>query len=181
MNFESAPFKLTNEYVELLGGTHSPLFRYFRYLLVRGFVEVCARVACASRGLRPSGRRARRVVVLHWLHAAARPLPCASQVHRTASSRTPSGACRRAVLRAQARRHREKLLSLVQTTFTFGGGKWPCFRAGQATVDALRARFQPDMTVNQYTNHVIKLINQAQGNFRTRCYDGYQYCCQGIA
>mmetsp|Transcript_22479 Transcript_22479/g.57045 ORF Transcript_22479/g.57045 Transcript_22479/m.57045 type:complete len:787 (+) Transcript_22479:66-2426(+) len=119
MNFESAPFKLTNEYVELLGGTNSPLFRYFRYLLVRGFVE--------------------------------------------------------------ARRHRGKILQIVQTTLDFGGARWPCFRAGQASVNALQQRFQPDMTATQYTNHVINLINDAQGNFRTRCYDGYQYCCQGIA
>ena len=55
LNFESAPFKLTHEYVELLGGAKSPLFRYFRYLLVRGFVEVRA----AARA-RASPRRARR-------------------------------------------------------------------------------------------------------------------------
>jgi len=118
MNFESAPFKLTNEYVELLGGTHSPLFRYFRYLLVRGFVE--------------------------------------------------------------ARRHSDKLLQIVQTTYDFGGASWPCFRGGQAAVDGLRQRFEPHMSMQQYTNHVIRLISRAQGNFRTRCYDQYQYCCQGI-
>jgi phosphatidylinositol 4-kinase len=119
LNFESAPFKLTHEYVELLGGTHSPLYRYFRYLVVRGFVE--------------------------------------------------------------ARRHRDKVLLLVQTTLDFGGARWPCFRAGQAAVEALRARFKPDMSMQQYTNHVIELINTAQGSVSTRCYDGYQYCCQGIA
>lgn len=119
INFESAPFKLTNEYVDLLGGTHAPLFRYFRYLVVRGFVE--------------------------------------------------------------ARRHQEKILQIVQTTLDFGGAKWPCFRAGQAAIDALRARFQPDMSMQQYTNHVINLVDQAEGSFRTRCYDGYQYCCQGVA
>jgi hypothetical protein len=69
----------------------------------------------------------------------------------------------------------------VQTTLDFGGVQWPCFRGGQAAVDALHARFEPDMSMQQYTNHVINLTLASQGNFRTRCYDGYQYCCQGIA
>ena len=72
-------------------------------------------------------------------------------------------------------------MQIVQTTLDFGGAKWPCFRAGQAAIDALRARFQPDMSMQQYTNHVINLVDQAEGSFRTRCYDGYQYCCQGVA
>jgi hypothetical protein len=78
-------------------------------------------------------------------------------------------------------KNRDKVLLLVQTTLDFGGARWPCFRAGQAAVEALRARFKPDMSMQQYTNHVIELINTAQGSVSTRCYDGYQYCCQGIA
>lgn len=33
-NFESAPFKLTNEFVQVLGGPDAPLFRRFRYALL---------------------------------------------------------------------------------------------------------------------------------------------------
>lgn len=158
LNFESAPFKLTHEYVELLGGDSSPLFRYYRYLLVRGFVEV----RC------PPARPAPR------LHRSPR------YVRRLTRARLPS---RAVIVRhaAQARRHREKLLLLVQTTLDFGGAGWPCFRAGQGAVDALRARFEPQMSMHQYSNHVIRLVDQAHGSLRTRCYDGYQYCCQGIA
>lgn len=38
--FEKAPFKLTAEYVELMGGETSDTFRYFSMLLISGFLEV---------------------------------------------------------------------------------------------------------------------------------------------
>lgn len=37
INFESAPFKLTREYVELLGGEHSVAYRKFEELFIQGF------------------------------------------------------------------------------------------------------------------------------------------------
>ena len=37
MNFENAPFKLTREYVDLLGGVDSTAFKTFEDLFVRGF------------------------------------------------------------------------------------------------------------------------------------------------
>lgn len=40
VGFESAPFKLTPEYVELLGGLHSPEFARFKELLFQGFLEL---------------------------------------------------------------------------------------------------------------------------------------------
>ena len=40
MGFESSPFKLTLEYVELIGGKNSDLFGYFKNLLVLGFIEL---------------------------------------------------------------------------------------------------------------------------------------------
>jgi len=40
INFESAPFKLTSEYVELMDGYGSTTFTYFRMQLVRGFMEL---------------------------------------------------------------------------------------------------------------------------------------------
>ena len=36
--FESAPFKLPNEYIELMDGKDSDLFDYFKNLLVRAFI-----------------------------------------------------------------------------------------------------------------------------------------------
>lgn len=40
MNFESAPFKLTSEYIELLDGVNSNIFQYFKSLLMRGMIEI---------------------------------------------------------------------------------------------------------------------------------------------
>lgn len=46
MNFETAPFKLTKEYVELMDGTNSIAFKYFTELMISGFLEL--RKSCAS-------------------------------------------------------------------------------------------------------------------------------------
>ena len=40
MNFEGAPFKLTQEYVDLMDGMDSDLFEYFKSLLTAGLLEV---------------------------------------------------------------------------------------------------------------------------------------------
>lgn len=40
MNFESSPFKLTQEYVDLMDGVDSDLFEYFKSLLTAGLLEV---------------------------------------------------------------------------------------------------------------------------------------------
>lgn len=40
INFESAPFKLTNEYIELIGGRDSNMFMYFKILIFQGFMEL---------------------------------------------------------------------------------------------------------------------------------------------
>lgn len=40
INFESAPFKLTNEYVEIMDGKNSEQFKYFKHLLVEGLASL---------------------------------------------------------------------------------------------------------------------------------------------
>ena len=109
MGFEAAPFKLTGEWVELMGGIGSPWFRYYRTLVVRGFQE--------------------------------------------------------------ARRHRDKLLLIAQATYKGVGGSFPCFRAGEHTLEALRQRFQPDMTPQQYARFASNLIDNSLDNWRTGAYD----------
>lgn len=39
MGFEKAPFKLTSEFIDLMDGLHSPLFRKFRCLMFL-FIDV---------------------------------------------------------------------------------------------------------------------------------------------
>jgi len=118
MGFEAAPFKLTAEWVELMGGIGSQWFRYYSTLVVRGFQE--------------------------------------------------------------ARRHRDKLLLIVQATYKGVDGQMPCFRAGPQTIEAMRARFQPDMSQQQYARFCASLIDGSLDNWRTNAYDCYQRCCLGI-
>ena len=40
INFESAPFKLTSEYVDIMGGKKSEGFLYFKELLFQGFTAL---------------------------------------------------------------------------------------------------------------------------------------------
>ena len=119
IGFESAPFKLTREWVEVMGGTRSPWFGYFKLLVVRGLLE--------------------------------------------------------------ARRHQEKLLLSVRATYDGVGGQLPCFRAGEAAIDAMRARFQNQMTTQQFAKFAGNLVHESFDHWRTRTYDAYQRCCVGIA
>ncbi len=40
LNFEKSPFKLTQDYIDILGGTSNEMFEYFKCMLIRGFYEV---------------------------------------------------------------------------------------------------------------------------------------------
>jgi len=40
LNFETAPFKLTQEYIDFMGGMDSAKYEYFKVLLSSGFMEV---------------------------------------------------------------------------------------------------------------------------------------------
>ena len=40
INFESAPFKMTKEYLEMLEGEDSDYFAYFEMLMFRGFLAL---------------------------------------------------------------------------------------------------------------------------------------------
>ena len=40
MNFESAPFKFTREYMDIMGGPDSPAFQQFEDLFIRGFLAL---------------------------------------------------------------------------------------------------------------------------------------------
>ena len=147
MGFEAAPFKLTGEWVELMGGIGSPWFRYFSTLVVRGFqVRWPPMSPSMSRRLSPS--------------PTLRPSSCSPL--------------------QEARRHREKLLLIVHATYRGVHGQLPCFRAGEAAVEAMRQRFQPDMSQQQYARFAASLIDGSLDNWRTGAYDCYQRCCLGI-
>lgn len=54
--FENSPFKLNQDYMDLMGGIDSSLFQYFKILLIQGFIvlrkyvdEICDIVEIMSR------------------------------------------------------------------------------------------------------------------------------------
>jgi len=40
LNFEKAPFKLTQDFIQMMGGLQSDMFNYFKLLCIRGFLEL---------------------------------------------------------------------------------------------------------------------------------------------
>jgi phosphatidylinositol 4-kinase len=59
LGFETAPFKLTQDFVDVMDGQQSPVFHYFKALCIRGFLElrkhhekICLLVEMMSKGLR---------------------------------------------------------------------------------------------------------------------------------
>jgi phosphatidylinositol 4-kinase len=120
IGFESAPFKLTDEFVEVLGGPRSSPFVKFRGMCVRGY----------------------------------------------------------AALRQQT----EKIVLLVEMLRTGTGASMPCFIGGEEAVIELRRRLTPrsKMSDTDCRDYINQLIDESLGNWRTRWYDRYQYCCQNI-
>ena len=112
VNFERAPFKLTAEMVDVLGGPRSVLFKRFRELCVKAYLEL--------------------------------------------------------------RRQRHKIILLVEMVVS-GNENLPCFGGRpEATVEALRQRFQPELNDRACSDFVNGLIDDSVGSWSTRWYDVYQ-------
>jgi len=132
IKFELAPFKLTGEMVEVLGGIASKKFNLFRELMRLGFMAI--------------------------------------------------------------QEHADKIVKLVEMMF-MGLNDLPCFQLGEDLIAALKDRVLPVigrdtnaernggarlMNEVQATEYVDDLIQRSYDNWRTRAYDKFQYCCQGI-
>ena len=76
----------------------------------------------------------------------------------------------------------EKIIILVEMVL-MGQPDLPCFSGGPNLVKELKERLFPGkkiLTENQAQNHINGLIEESYDNWRTRCYDGFQSCAQGI-
>lgn len=120
IKFEQAPFKLTNEQVEVLGGIKSKKFKEYRELMTLGFMAL--------------------------------------------------------------QEHADKIIKLVEMMF-MGQNDLPCFALGEDLIGNLKERLLPTkklMTEVEAAKFVDALIESSYNNWRTRAYDKFQYCCQGI-
>ncbi|CAI2382885.1 unnamed protein product [Moneuplotes crassus] len=124
LNFEQAPFKLTDEFIEVLEGPESKYFKRFRQKLISGF----------------------------------------SAIQKKA----------------------EHLICLVEMMIV-SQEELDCFYGGrERVINELRSRLFPFnrnkvMSRAECREYVDQLIDQSSNNWRTKFYDGFQKCCQGIA
>lgn len=116
LGFENSPFKLTQEFVDVMGGQGSDMFEYFKILMLQGLVA--------------------------------------------------------------ARKHSDKIVSLVEIMRS--GSQLPCFKAGAATVSALKSRFHLGLTEEELQLKVDHMVETSMHSLTTRLYDGFQYFTNGI-
>lgn len=123
LNFEQAPFKLTDEFVSVMNGLESSHFKKFRQKLIAGFSAIQSKA--------------------------------------------------------------EHLICLVEM-MTVSQSELDCFIGGrERVISELRDRLFPyhgkKLSKAECTEHIDYLISASYNNWRTRVYDGFQKCCQGIA
>ena len=127
LKFENAPFKLTNDFVECLGGIDGKYFKRFTQYLQEGFYNI--------------------------------------------------------------HKHRKKIIILVEMMWYGHGTGLPCFENQKQTIDDLKERLilsnlkkdsQGNIDTKDCFNFVNGLISQSVDNWRTKCYDWFQYKVQGI-
>nr|XP_047134626.1 phosphatidylinositol 4-kinase beta [Hydra vulgaris] len=116
LGFESSPFKLTDEFVEVMGGSDSDMYNYFKILILQGFVA--------------------------------------------------------------ARKNMDRVLQIAEIMST--SSHLPCFAQGVSTIQSMRDRFHMNLTEDQLSRHVLKLVNDSVQSLTTRLYDSFQYFTNGI-
>ena len=117
LGFENSPFKLTPEFVDVMGGQGSDMFEYYKILMLQGLLA--------------------------------------------------------------ARKHYEKIVSIVEIMRS-SGSQLPCFKAGAATVTALKNRFYLGLTEEELQLKVDQMVEASMHSLTTRLYDGFQYFTNGI-
>lgn len=120
LKFENAPFKLTAEQAEVLGGSKSAVFAEYRELMKQGFMAL--------------------------------------------------------------QENSEKIIIIVEMMF-LGQNDLPCFKGGEQTIRDLKDRFFPTgkmFNSVEAQRFVDNIVFESYENWRTRCYDNFQYVCQGI-
>jgi phosphatidylinositol kinase/protein kinase (PI-3 family) len=76
----------------------------------------------------------------------------------------------------------EKIIIIIEMMF-MGQNDLSCFKGGEQTIRDLKDRFFPNgrkFTNNECQRFIDNLVVVSYENWRTRCYDNFQYYCQGI-
>lgn len=78
--------------------------------------------------------------------------------------------------------HAEKIIILVEMML-MGQSDLSCFAGGRELIKTLKDRLFPGgkrLDAADARRHIDGLIAESADNWRTRCYDNFQYCVQGI-
>lgn len=60
------------------------------------------------------------------------------------------------------------------------GSQLPCFVRGSSTVRAMRERFHLNLTEEQLSELIDRMVETSMNSITTKIYDGYQYITNGI-
>jgi phosphatidylinositol 4-kinase B len=159
VGFESAPFKLTQDYVAILGGPQSPLFQIdFKRLLLAAFLAVrkhADRILLMADIMRKGTKLSAYIIVFLLLAALLYYIYIYIYIVWA-------------------------IAFLLSSLFFSIDSKLACFYSGEAAMQHLRERFQLGMTEDQVKEYIDRLITASYCNLFTRLYDAFQYYANGI-
>jgi phosphatidylinositol 4-kinase len=157
LNFESAPFKLTPEFVEVMGGTDSKLYAYFKDLVFRGFMEA-----------RKYHEKILLILEMWLINSKVIILP-SSLIFIIIATRAGRATCKQ-----------QLLTCVVRYCVQYNTSVLPCLAGGKPAVDALAERFRMGYTEKECRDYIDSLIQSALGSWRTREYDRFQFLTRGV-
>ncbi|KAJ3366256.1 Phosphatidylinositol 4-kinase pik1alpha (PI4-kinase)(PtdIns-4-kinase) [Allomyces javanicus] len=158
--FESAPFKLSQEYIDLLGGIGSPMYTEWRQLMVDGFLAL--------------RRHHDRVLGLVEVMERDSPLDC------FAYTSLQGGAAPTTSSPAPARTASPAAAAAAATSISSATPTPPPLAPVSPVATALRDRLLLSLSDTQVGDFVDRLIASSLGNVFTRLYDQYQQFAQGV-
>ncbi|TPX56579.1 1-phosphatidylinositol 4-kinase [Powellomyces hirtus] len=170
LGFELAPFKMPQEYVDILGGMDSDKFREFRDLMKECFLAL--------------RKKAEDLIGLVEMMEHGSRLPCFTGVTTKPSNvpvaGNPSSASFMSFLGSESENGKTTVTvpptqsaPVTSTTGSVAAGKYP-------VAAALRERFHLALKETQVGDLVNSLVDRSCGSAYTRMYDSFQYYANGI-
>ncbi|KAI8809253.1 kinase-like domain-containing protein [Cladochytrium replicatum] len=201
MGFELAPFKLTQEYVDILGGTDSVKFRQFRELLKEAFLALRKKVDTIVTMLEMMEKDS---TLPCFTGASSKPStvyipPNASSILASATGSNQNNLDTLAIANsysaavmaggATGALAQHWIAASTASATSTGTGPTASQILSSATAGsgakypvsaALRERFQLSLTDQQVKDLVDRLVYSSSNNMFTKLYDSFQYYANGI-
>ncbi|XP_062821229.1 phosphatidylinositol 4-kinase beta isoform X2 [Anolis carolinensis] len=157
LGFETSAFKLTSEFVDVMGGLDGDMFNYYKMLMLQGLI--------AAR------KHMDKVVQIVEIMQQVCPLGCQRCLGEAQASQSPTVA----QVICECREQRDQISEPVCTK----SSQLPCFH-GSSTIRNLKERFHMNMTEEQLQLLVEQMVDGSMRSITTKLYDGFQYLTNGI-